>query len=91
MARRKKIVEAQDYTTLIETANNELKNLEENLSLIKEEIKNKKLEIKKLERDKVAYDEQLQKEEQERKIQEIAEKILESGKTLEEIELMLTK
>lgn len=91
MARgRKRKIENMNFDEALELKNNELKELEENLLSTKQKIKDIKTEIKKLEKEQIAFKEQAKREEEQRKLQDMAEKILLSGKSLDEIEKFLS-
>ncbi|MCC2255941.1 hypothetical protein LKD70_16235 [Ruminococcus sp. CLA-AA-H200] len=89
---RRKVVE-KDYSALLEKANDELTKLEteykECVSSYRLQIKDKKAEIKKLEKDKAAFDAQKAEEEKAAALKEVAELIVESGKSIEEIKELL--
>ncbi len=89
MARRKKETGFRNCEDLLIKAKEDLSNLENNLSALKDEIKSKKAEIKKLEKEQIAFEEQVKREEEQRRLQYMAEKILLSGKSFEEIEEFL--
>lgn len=78
-----------NFDEVLELKNNELKELEENLLSTKQKIKEIKTEIKKLEKDKIAFEEEQKALEEERKRQELAQLIIDSGKSLDEIEKFL--
>lgn len=88
--RRRKIV-AKDYDELIAKEKEALTKLETEASNIRNKIKDKRIEIKKLEKAKVAYDEQKAEEEKAQKMKEVAEMLVASDKSLEEIKEFLSK
>lgn len=90
MARTKKEIGFRNCEDLIVKAKKDLKNLEKNLCVLRDEIKSKKVEIKKLEKEQVAFEEQKKREEEQKRLQDMAEKILLSGKSLDEIEKFLS-
>lgn len=90
MARgRKRKIENMNFDEVLELKNNELKELEENLFSTKQKIKDIKTEIKKLEKDRIVFEEEQKMLEEEKKRQEIAQLIIDSGKSLDEIEKFL--
>lgn len=83
MARRK-VVEEKNYDELITE-------LEKEISEMSSELKVKKASLKKLQKDKIRYDEMMEKKKKEEEIQEAAQLIVESGKSLSEIRELLKK
>lgn len=88
--KRRKIV-AKNYDELIAKEKETLTKLETEVSDIRMRIKAKRAEIKKLEKAKVAYDEQKAEEEKAQKMKEVAEMIVASDKSLDEIKEFLGK
>lgn len=91
MAGRRRKVEEKNYDELIAKEKEVLAKLESDAINIRNKIKDKRIEIKKLEKAKVAYDEQKAKEEKAQKMKEVAEMLVTSDKTLEEIKEFLSK
>lgn len=91
MAGRRRKVEEKNYDELIAKEKEVLAKLESDAINIRNKIKDKRIEIKKLEKAKVAYDEQKAKEEKAQKMKEVAEMLVTSDKTLEEIKAFLSK
>lgn len=91
MAGRRRKVEEKNYDELITKEKAALEKLETSAADIRNKIKDKKAEIKKLEKDKIAYEEQKAEEEKARKMQEVAEMLVTSDKSLEEIKEFLSK
>ena len=91
MAGRRRKVVAKNYDELIAKEKEVLAKLESDAINIRNKIKDKRIEIKKLEKAKVAYDEQKAKEEKAQKMKEVAEMLVTSDKTLEEIKEFLSK
>lgn len=91
MAGRRRKVVAKDYDELIAKEKEALTKLETEASNIRNKIKDKRIEIKKLEKAKVAYDEQKAEEEKAQKMKEVAEMLVTSDKSLEEIKEFLSK
>ena len=91
MAGRRRKVEEKNYDELITKEKEVLAKLESDAINIRNKIKDKRIEIKKLEKAKVAYDEQKAKEEKAQKMKEVAEMLVTSDKTLEEIKAFLSK
>ena len=89
---RRKVIE-QDYNALLVKANDELTKLEsdykETVAAYKAQIKDKKLEIKKLEKNKIAFETQKAEEAKGAALKEIAELIVNSGKSIDEIKELL--
>lgn len=88
--RRKKFV-AKNYDELIAKEKEALAKLESELADIRSKIKVKRVEIKKLEKAKIAYDAQKAEEEKAQKMKEVAEMIVASDKSLDEIKEFLAK
>lgn len=86
--RRKKFVE-KNYDELIAKEKEVLAKLESELADIRSKIKVKKVEIKKLEKAKIAYDAQKAEEEKTKEMQKVAEMIVASDKSLDEIKEFL--
>ena len=86
--RRKKIV-AKNYDELIAKEKEALAKLESELGDIRSKIKVKRVEIKKLQKAKIAYDAQKAEEEKAQKMKEVAEMIVASDKSLDEIKEFL--
>ena len=91
MAGRRKKVVAKNYEELIVKEKDVLAKLESDAVVIRTKIKEKRAEIKKLEKAKVAYDEQKAEEEKAQKMKEVAEMIVDSDKSLDEIKEFLVK
>ena len=91
MAGRRRKVVAKNYDELIAKEKELLAKLESDAVEIRNKIKEKRAEIKKLEKAKVAYDEQKAEEEKAQKMKEVAEMLVTSDKTLEEIKAFLSK
>lgn len=91
MAGRRRKVEEKNYDELITKEKEVLAKFESDAINIRNKIKDKRIEIKKLEKAKVAYDEQKAKEEKAQKMKEVAEMLVTSDKTLEEIKEFLSK
>ena len=91
MAGRRKKVVAKNYEELIVKEKDVLAKLESDAVVIRTKIKEKRAEIKKLEKAKVAYDEQKAEEEKAQKMKEVAEMIVASDKSLDEIKEFLNK
>ena len=91
MAGRRKKVVAKNYEELIVKEKDVLAKLESDAVVIRTKIKEKRAEIKKLEKAKVAYDEQKAEEEKAQKMKEVAEMIVASDKSLDEIKDFLGK
>ena len=90
VGRRRKVV-AKNYDELIAKEKEVLGKLEADAVDIGTKIKEKRAEIKKLEKAKVAYDEQKAEEEKAQKMKEVAEMIVASDKSLDEIKEFLGK
>lgn len=90
VGRRRKVV-AKNYDELIAKEKEVLAKLEADAVDIRTKIKEKRAEIKKLEKAKVAYDEQKAEEEKAQKMKEVAEMIVASDKSLDEIKEFLGK
>ena len=91
MAGRRRKVEEKNYDELIAKEKEVLSKLESDAINIRNKIKDKRIEIKKLEKAKVAYDEQKAKEEKAQKMKEVAEMLVASDKSLDEIKEFLSK
>lgn len=91
MAGRRRKVVAKNYDELIAKEKEVLVKLEADAVDIRTKIKEKRAEIKKLEKAKVAYDEQKAEEEKAQKMKEVAEMIVASDKSLDEIKEFLGK
>lgn len=91
MAGRRRKVVAKNYDELIAKEKEALEKLETDAVDIRTKIKEKRAEIKKLEKAKVAYDEQKAEEEKAKKMKEVAEMIVASDKSLDEIKEFLGK
>lgn len=91
MAGRRRKVIAKDYDELIAKEKEALTKLETEASNIRVKIREKRAEIKKLEKAKAAYDEQKAEEEKAKEMQEVAEMIAASDKSLDEIKAFLEK
>lgn len=91
MAGRRRKVVAKNYVELIAREKEVLAKLELEAVEIRTKIKEKRAEIKKLEKAKVAYDEQKAAEEKDKEMKEIAEMIVASDKSLDEIKEFLAK
>lgn len=90
MAGRRRKVVAKNYDELISKEKETLAKLESDAINIRSKIKEKRIELKKLEKAKVAYDEQKAEEEKAQKMKEVAEMIVTSDKSLDEIKEFLT-
>lgn len=91
MAGRRRKVVAKNYDEMIAKEKEALAKLESDAINIRSKIKEKRVEIKKLEKAKVAYDEQKAEEEKAQKMKEVAEMIVTSDKSLDEIKEFLAK
>lgn len=91
MAGRRRKVVAKNYDELIAKEKEVLVKLEAEASNIRVKIREKRAEIKKLEKAKVAYNEQKAEEEKAKKMKEVAEMIVASDKSLDEIKEFLGK
>lgn len=91
MAGRRRKVIAKDYDELIAKEKEALTKLETEASNIRVKIREKRAEIKKFEKAKAAYDEQKAEEEKAKEMQEVAEMIAASDKSLDEIKAFLEK
>lgn len=91
MAGKRRKVVVKNYDELIAKEKETLTKLETEASNIRMRIKAKRAEIKKLEKAKVAYDEQKAEEEKAQKMKEVAEMIVASDKSLDEIKEFLGK
>ena len=90
MAGKRRKVVAKSYDELIAKEKDALTKLEFEASDIRSKIKAKRIEIKKLEKAKIAYDAQKAEEEKAQKMKEVAEMIVASDKSLDEIKEFLT-
>lgn len=90
MAGKRRKVVAKNYDELIAKEKDALTKLESEASDIRFKIKAKRIEIKKLEKAKIAYDAQKAEEEKAQKMKEVAEMIVASDKSLDEIKKFLT-
>lgn len=79
MARQRKIIPAKDYDLLI-------KESEEKIEKLTSTLKEEKANLKALKKTKELYELQKAREEEQAKMNKIAELIASSGKTMEEIE-----
>lgn len=79
MARQRKIIPAKDYDLLI-------KESEEKIEKLTSALKEEKANLKALKKTKELYELQKAREEEQAKMNKIAELIASSGKTMEEIE-----
>lgn len=79
MARQRKIIPAKDYDLLI-------KESEEKIEKLTNALKEEKANFKVLKKTKELYELQKAREEEQAKMNKIAELIVSSGKTMEEIE-----
>lgn len=91
MAGKRRKVVAKDYDELITKEKEALAKLEVDASNIRAKIRKKRVEIKRLEKSKAAHDEQKAEEEKAQKMKEVAEMIIASNKSLDEIKDFLTK
>lgn len=91
MAGKRRKVVAKNYDELIAKEKEVLAKLEADAVDIRTKIKEKRAEIKKLEKAKVVYDEQKAEEEKAQKMKEVAEMIVASDKSLDEIKEFLGK
>lgn len=91
MAGRRRKVVAKNYDEMIAKEKEALAKLESDAINIRNKIKEKRVEIKKLEKAKVAYDEQKAEEEKAQKMKEVAEMIVTSDKSLDEIKEFFKK
>lgn len=82
MARRK-VVE-RNYPELIQET-------EERIEALSAELKEEKANLKQLKKDKIRYDAMVEKQKKQDEIQRAAELLVESGKSLEEIEEFLSR
>ena len=81
MARRK--VEEKNYPELIEMA-------EEKIESLSAELKQEKANLKQLKKDQVRYDALVEKQKKQAEVQEAAELLVASGKSLDEIKEFLS-
>lgn len=91
MAGKRRKVVAKSYDELIAKEKEALAKLESELADIRSKIKVKRVEIKKLEKAKIAYDAQKVEEEKTQKMKEVAEMIVDSDKSSDEIKEFLAK
>lgn len=91
MAGKRRKVVVKNYDELIAKEKETLTKLESDAADIRVKIRNKRAEIKKLEKAKVSYDEQKAEEEKAQKMKEVAEMIVASDKSLDEIKEFLKK
>lgn len=89
--RRSKKLEYKNYDVLIELAQKDLERLHEQRNNIVSKIKSKSAEIRRLEKEKIIYEEQKAEEEKAKKLKEVSEMIVNSGKSLDEIKEFLSK
>lgn len=89
MAGRRRKVVAKNYDELIAKEKEVLVKLEADAVDIRTKIKEKRVEIKKLEKAKIAYDAQKAEEEKTKEMQKVAEMIVASDKSLDEIKEFL--
>ena len=89
--RRNKKDEDKNYDVLIELAQKDLERLHEQRNNIVSKIKSKSAEIRRLEKEKIIYEEQKAEEEKAQKMKEVAEMIMTSDKSLDEIKEFLAK
>ena len=89
MAGRRRKVVANNYDELIEKEQKALTKLESDATNIRAKIRQQRAKIKQLEKDKAAYDEKKEREEKDRQMKEVAEMIVGSGKSIEEIKKFL--
>ena len=83
MAGRRRKVEPKNYETLI-------KESEEKIVQLTNDLKAEKITLKKLKKDKEIYEIQKKEEEKMERTKKVAEMIAASGKSLEEIEAFLS-
>jgi len=79
MARPRKTVQVKDYDLLIKESEEKIKTLTENL-------KDEKANLKTLKKEKAIYDIQKEEEKKTEMMNKVAQMIVESGKPMEEIE-----
>ena len=91
MAGKRRKVVADNYDELIAKERKNLEKLEADKIAILGKIKSKKAEIKKLEKAKDTYDARIADEKRSQQMKEIAEMVMNSGKTIDEIKAFLTK
>lgn len=89
MAGKRKKVLPKNYDALIYEKNKELKQLESDKSAIAAKMKELKADIKKLEKEKNRFEEQEAIRIKEEETKKIAEMIVESGKSLEDVKKLL--
>lgn len=75
---------SKDYDKLI-------KDSEQKILKLTEELKNEKLIKKKLEKEKISYEKMIQKRKDDEEIKQIANLIKSSGRTLDEVKELLSK
>lgn len=88
--RRRKLV-AKNYDELIAKEKEALAKLETEAANMRIKIKEKRAEIKKLEKAKIVYEAQKAEEEKAKEMQKVAEMIVASDKSLDEIKAFLEK
>ena len=91
MAGKRRKVVADNYDELIAKERKILEKLETDKVAILGKIKEKKAEIKKLEKAKATYDARIADEKRSQQMKEIAEMVINSGKTMDEIKEFLAK
>lgn len=89
MAGKRKKVLPKNYDALIYEKNKELEQLESDKSAIAVKMKELKADIKKLEKEKNRFEEQEAIRIKEEETKKIAEMIVESGKSLEDVKKLL--
>lgn len=89
MAGKRKKVLPKNYDALIYEKNKELEQLESDKSAIAAKMKELKADIKKLEKEKNRFEEQETIRIKEEETKKIAEMIVESGKSLEDVKKLL--
>ena len=89
MAGKRKKVLPKNYDALIYEKNKELEQLESDKSAIAAKMKELKADIKKLEKEKNRFEEQEAIRIKEEETKKIAEMIVESGKSLEDVKKLL--
>lgn len=83
MAKPRRKIEARDYDKLIQDSESKLEKLVS-------ETKEERVRLRELKKTKELYDIQVAEEKKQEKLQKIVELIEESGKSLDEIKLMLS-
>ena len=91
MAGRCRKLVAKNYDELIAKEKEALAKLETEAANMRIKIKEKRAEIKKLEKAKIVYEAQKAEEEKAQKMQEVAEMIVASDKSFDEIKEFLAK